>query len=420
MKSLLVMFFLVHSAFATVDCARKGVETPAPRISGEFAAHYDEVHRLLCKNLKKPSRFFKGYRSHPAKPYKAAYLWDTAFISLIWLEWDPRIAQELLTYVTRFQKPSGIIHHAVLELLVKPHPYNQSQPPLLAWAAWKIFERSNDVAWLRAIYPKLVKYQAWLREHRRHPDGLYFWHHPYESGIDNSPRFANRDESFFDDTRSMAAVDMNSYIALSLEALSTMSRALGEPDPFTLERTLLVATVNAKLWDEERESYHDWDYRTKSFIRIHTVSDLTPLVAGIPSPERARTMVSRIMDPQKYNTLIPFPSVARDEDIFIKDMWRGPVWVNMAYLGVLGVERYGYTAEAKELASKLVTGIYRTLEVEGSIYEFYDPDRYDIRELDRKKGNLWKKLTLGSKPVKEFVGWSGLANVLVKEFKLSE
>jgi hypothetical protein len=37
-------------------------------------------------------------------------------------------------------------------------------------------------------------------------------------------------------------------------------------------------------------------------------------------------------------------------------------------------------------------------------------------ELRRKKGNLWKRLTLGSKPVKNFVGWSGLANTLVMEY----
>jgi glycogen debranching enzyme len=412
------LLFLINAnlSFASVDCSHKKVPGTSPLISGEFSKHYDEVNRLLCKNLKMPSRFFPGYRSHPAKPYKAAYLWDTAFISLIWLDWDVKIAQELISYIMRFQKDSGIVHHAVLELLVKPYPYNQSQPPLLSWAAWKIFEKSQDKIWLSEIFPKLERYQDWLRKNRRHSDGLYFWHHPYESGIDNSPRFSNRDESFFDDTRQMAAVDMNSYIVLSLEALGKMSLVLKGKNLFEIERQEVVQKINSKLWDPVNMSYHDWDYRKKDFIRIHTVSDLTPLVAGIPNRERADIIVRRIMDPSKYNTLIPFPSVSRDENIFIKDMWRGPVWINMAYLGILGVQRYGYESEARLLSKKLYEGVYRTLENEGSVFEFYDPDRYDISELDRKKGNLWKKLTLGSKPVKEFVGWSGLVNVLYRNF----
>jgi len=35
--------------------------------------------------------------------------------------------------------------------------------------------------------------------------------------------------------------------------------------------------------------------------------------------------------------------------------------------------------------------------------------------LHRKRGNLWKRLTLGAKPVADFVGWSGLVNTLLIE-----
>jgi hypothetical protein len=49
------------------------------------------------------------------------------------------------------------------------------------------------------------------------------------------------------------------------------------------------------------------------------------------------------------------------------------------------------------------------------IFEFYDPDRFDITQLTRKQGNRWKQSTLGRAPVSEFVGWSGLVNWLVVE-----
>jgi glycogen debranching enzyme len=424
MRWLLVLTLLTGMAHAkSVGCLHKGVESLPPTLPSsapqDWQSAFDDTHRLLCKNLKTPNTFFRGYRARPAKPFRAAYLWDTAFITQIWRHWDTRIAQELLDYVFRHQKPSGLIHHAIAEIIVKPLPQRATQPPLLSWATWRVFEKSKDHRWLESAYPKLKKYQDWLRLERRHPDGLYFWHDPYESGIDNSPRFANRDESFFDDTRRMAAVDMSSYIVLSLEALENIAKELGlndEARAYQQERETLKATINSRLWDTVSGSYHDWDYRKQDFIRIHTVSDLTPLVAGIPNEAQAALIAARIMDPVKYNTLIPFPSVARDEAIFVKDMWRGPVWINMAYLGILGMQRYGYSNEARELSHRLASGVYATWEAEGSIFEFYDPDRTDISELHRKKGNWWKKLTLGSKPVKEFVGWSGLVNALLQEF----
>jgi hypothetical protein len=62
-----------------------------------------------------------------------------------------------------------------------------------------------------------------------------------------------------------------------------------------------------------------------------------------------------------------------------------------------------------------VDGVYRTWERDRNFYEFYDPDRIGIKNLHRKRGNLYKKLTLGDKPRPNFVGWTGLVNTLVIE-----
>lgn len=426
LKLILLGLFLPLLAFPNskkCDAAKKGIIRSAPTAPNFMNDRESEAFRAmndsLCWNLKTPNRFFRGYRAHPGPPYKAAYLWDTAFISQVWMYWDPRIAQELILYLMRFQKNNGEVKHAVLELLVKPYAYSNSQPPLLSWATWRIFERSGDREFLQVMYPKLLNYQKWLRANRRHADGLYFWKHPYESGIDNSPRFSNRDESKFEDTTKMAAVDMSSYVALSLEALESMARELGlelEALEHRREYEALKVVMNEKLWDEEDQTYYDWDYVKSRFIRMNTISNFTPLAAGISEASQSLALAIRLFDPSQYNTRIPFPSVARNDQLFVKDMWRGPVWVNMAYLSVLGLKRTGFTQQASGMARALVTGIYETYHTEGSFYEFYDPDRYDIKELDRKRGNLWKKLTLGSKPVKNFVGWTGLANTLVFEF----
>lgn len=428
MKMLLIILALSFgvTAFAgTCNYKAKGVQLPMPQIASTVVMEdkwheaFADVWNVLCYNLKTPGPFYRGYRSHPGPPYKAAYLWDTAFISQVWLHWDPKIAEELIHYILKFQKNDGMIHHAVLELVVKPLPYSNSQPPLLAWSAWRIYQKSQNKEFLKTVYPKLKLFHQWMMKERQHPDGLFFWKHPYESGIDNSPRFSNRDESKFEDTTKMAAVDLSSYMALSMEALGHIARELGltsELEQYSEQYTKLQLVMNTKLWDKQRGMYFDWDYKNNQFIHYETISNLTPMVAGIPSREQAKIMMTKIVDPNYYNTTIPFPSVARNEPSFQKDMWRGPVWINMAYLGVLGVKRYGHTNEAAYLARKIVKGVFETWKNNRFFYEFYDPDRFDIVELHRKKGNLWKKITLGSKPVKNFVGWTGLVNNLLIEF----
>lgn len=428
-QRLILMLFLViiHvEAFASqCNYKAKGVSLPVPEIPVSVSQEenwneaFKDVWNVLCHNLKTPGPFYRGFRSHPGPPYKAAYLWDTAFISLIWLHWDPKIAEELIHYILKFQKPTGMIHHAVAEVVVKPVPYSNSQPPLLSWATWRIFQKTQDKEFLKTVYPKLKAYHEWLLKERQNPEGLFFWKHPYESGIDNSPRFSNRDESKFQDTTKMAAVDFSSYMALSMEALGNISKELGlvsDFNEYVKQYTKLKLTINSKLWDKDRGMYFDWDYSKKKFIHVESISNLTPMIAGIPEREQARLMMTKIVDPNYYNTTIPFPSVARNEPSFEKDMWRGPVWINMAYLGVLGVKRYGHSQEAAYLARKIVKGVYETWKNDRFFFEFYDPDRFDIKELNRKKGNLWKRITLGSKPVKNFVGWTGLANNLLIEF----
>lgn len=426
MQYFVILLFVINLAQGK-ECnfKRKGVLTPPPElhanviVEDQWKEAFKDVFNVLCHNLKKPDPFFRGYRAHPGPPYKAAYLWDTAFITQIWLHWDTNIAEELIHYILKFQKPSGKIHHAVVEIAIKPVAYSESQPPLLSWASWRIFKKSQNLDFLKAVYPKLKLYHEWLLKERQHQDGLFFWAHPYESGIDNSPRFSTRSENRFEDTTKMAAVDMSAYMALSMESLSQIAEALGREDDrkvFAKQYTKLKNLMNEKLWDSSRGMYFDWSYKKKSFIHMETISNLTPMVAGIPDKDQARKMMDKIIDPNYYNTSIPFPSVARNEPTFVKDMWRGPVWINMAYLGVLGVERYGNHQEARYLARKIVKGIYETWKNTGKFYEFYDPDRFDIKELHRKKGNLWKKITLGSKPVKDFVGWTGLANSLLIEF----
>lgn len=376
---------------------------------------FEKIYDLLDTNLIHPYGKVKSVFTIPGGPYGHPYLWDSAFISNIWRIWDPKIARESLRVFLELQNEEG---HCPQNVVWGKKPnYNITNPPLLSWALLKAAEMDNDYDLLEKLYPRLSRFHRFLYEHRR-KNGLFVWKHSYESGIDNSPRFTDRAEKVKHDITHLWAVDFNSWVVLQCDCLAQIAEKLGYTEDqkyYVKRREELKYLVNKYLWDDKTGLYYDYDYQKKELNKIPTIASIFPLIAQIPDKAQAKKIIGHIKDEFTFNTLIPFPTVARNYPDFVKDMWIGPVWINTAYMGIKGLQKYGEYELAAEMAYKLVKGIAMTCKNEGSIYEFYDPDGYTLTELSRKKGNLYKQLTLGGKPVKNFVGWTGLSNTMLIE-----
>lgn len=404
-----------------IDPREKGLDYPAPALAvsdgdnetGYWDRGFEDVYKTLLMNLNLPNSYFETRYAWPAPTFRSAYLWDTAFISQVWKPWDVKVAQEV---------NQAVIDHADGGRL--PHFANRSsksdytQPPVMIWSVWENYLWSGDRDHLARVYPTLKDYNRWYYKNRRLDCGLFYWIHSYESGIDNSPRFSSRDEKIKKDLTHLAAIDLNSYLVRQNEALALMARELGlakEAAEFEMKAKELKALINEMMWDEDTGYYYDLDTTTGSLQKYRTIASLFVLFAGVPSQERAEIIRAKVMDPYQFNTPFPLPSTALDDPTFEKDCWRGPVWINTAYLVIVGMERYGFREDAGELAFKLADGIYRTYADTHKFVEFYDPERFDFKELSRKKGNLFKLFQNGNKPKPQFVGWTGLANTLVIE-----
>ncbi len=403
------------------DWAEKGVASAPPAIlaggggaRGEdwtrgFGAMYDE----LLKNLIMPNRFFTTRHAQPGPAWPDdVYLWDTAFVAEVWRRWDVKTGEEI-TRAVLDHADRGRLQHAV----GSDEYYKDTQPPVMAWAVWRLYLAGHDRAYLAYAYPILKNYNRWLYANRRLPGGLFFWVHPYESGMDNSPRFSNANVTRIADMKDLAAIDLSSYLVLQNATLAAMARELGLPDDeklFTERAEALKKLINDNLWDEADGLYYDRDLKGGKPIRVKSVASLLPLFCAVPDAARAQRLRGHIMDPAEFNTPMPLPSVARDDPAFGKDMWRGPVWINTAYMVVLGLDDYGYHDEAAEIAFRIVDGVYRNYRLSGNIYEYFDPDHDGVSELGRKN-SLYKKLTHNDKPKPHFVGWDGLVNNLVVE-----
>lgn len=404
---------------------RRGIEHAAPALfvsggqglAGCWEPAFGDVYKVLLANLQVPDLLSDRRYAHPSPAFQGIYLWDSAFIAQVWKAWDPDVSLDLCLSVLSHQESDGRVPHVVGHVTQSVY----TQPPLLAWSLWSVHnwlwdDRSLGV--LSGRYDALCAYNRWLYDHRRVEGGLFAWAHPYESGVENAPRFSTRDERVLADTRRTGAPDFSAYMMLQNESLASIARALGhdeDAERFDRQREALRTSINEHLWHDGDGMYYDVDTRTGEMVRSRTIASLMPLWAGAADGSRADRLIERVLDPEWFGSSIPVPSVARCDPDFDKDMWRGSTWVNTAYGVILGLERYGRWESAGEIARRLVDGVYRTHQQAHRFYEFYDPDRCGIDGLSRKRGNLWKHLTLGDKPRADFVGWTGLVNTLVVE-----
>ena len=362
----------------------------APSLSGNNRRAYYKavsVHKVNIESAQGdiPCRWTTPDRM----PHRHMWLWDTAFHSLGLYHVDPELGEEALRALFAKQRDDG-----KLLLAAQPGPAEKeeqnTQPPIVAWALCRQFERSMHADLLNELYPDVVRYVEWFEANRRNDTGLYGWEirqddHAVngarggESGMDNSPRF--------DDLSAITAVDLSSYLAAEYHALEKMARYLdryAEAGEWHRRRTRIAEEVNELLWDDEDRFYYDLD-ENGAFVPIKTTAGLMPLLGEIPDRDRAEALRVHLMNPHEFWAPFPAPSVSQDEASFSNDMWRGPTWANVNALLYDGLMAYGFLQEARQLAHRTISEITRHYVMHGCFYEYYDSTgKLPPSELPRK------------------------------------
>lgn len=348
--------------------------------AGGLAPGTDErTYRKCAEVLKLNARAAEGRFPHrwitpDVWPHRSMWLWDSAFASVGWLHLDSRVAHDCILSVLATQDADGFIPIRDAPVLLPDTPY--SQPPILAWAAWKIYQDAGDQAFLVACYQPVCNFIEWLFQNRDPDgDGLLGWlenadgRYAGESGWDNSPRF--------EDSLTYDHIDLNSYAVREMRVLAQMAEVLGfdvEAAQWRTRADALGALINDQLWNETIGLYMDREPNSGEWCEIKTAACFLPMLAGIPDATRADRLVSHLTDPGQFWTVVPVPTVAADEPTYSDDMWRGPVWMNVNYMVWEGLLRYGYTAEADHLRRASMSAIQQWYEQAGCTFEFYDPE----------------------------------------------
>jgi glycogen debranching enzyme len=132
-----------------------------------------------------------------------------------------------------------------------------------------------------------------------------------------------------------------------------------------------------RLWDEKRGLFLDEVQPGGARPAISTWSALSPLaLPDLPEEIGRRLVEEHLLDPARYWLTYPPPSVSAGEPTYEPNRgpgwklryWRGPTWVNAAWMLWLGMRRLGYETEAAHMAKQLSGLVMR----EG-LREYYDP-----------------------------------------------
>lgn len=378
------------------------------RTMTSYTPSAETVRALLAEN----SRHQGDYRYTVPSPlsYPYQWLWDSCFHAIMWNHFDPdRAAAELRTLIAK-QHKSGLIGHVTYwkpaEILnVEWGTLETSsliQPPLLAYALWRIYEGTDDVALLAEFYPALrAFYRYILRERDVRGVGLYGLVNPDESGEDNAPRFDaalnlppqhdvkdNMDRRYelfhvhrecdFDATctsRSFWVEDLsfNVYLYWNLGIMSDLAHVLGKPKEChfwqnTAER--LKQAMREQMFNGEY--FHSLSGHDGTPSTDDSWNKFLPLIAGLYTQSEAYTLVhEHLLDPERFWLPYGVPTVAATDPAYDPEEptwgeswqhpdWRGAVWMVPHWCLYHGLTRYGFTNEAQEIRTKSCTLIERS------------------------------------------------------------
>jgi hypothetical protein len=361
------------------------------------AAVVAETERVLRQNWERGRRDGTAYEYTQPSPgrYPWQWYWDSCFAAIVWRRFDPARSRAELESLLAAQRPNGFIGHTIFwnqpVSLIRLAFYNvlsrssfqteTIQPPLLAWA-WSIAVGDP------AAEPRIAAQMDWLAANRDlEGDGLLWIVQPDESGLDASPKFepvwgriANGKLGFpllvrrnrklgFDARRVrergwplLCETLVNTMWSLSLQALGRHSAT-----PALVER----------LWDERRGLFLDEAQPGEARPGVVTWASLAPLaLPDLPEAIGRRLIEEHLLNRDEFRTAVAPPSVSASEPSYEPDgghgplrrYWRGPTWVNSAWMVWLGMRRLGYEAEAQQLADGVIGAVAR----EG-LREYYDP-----------------------------------------------
>lgn len=347
-------------------------------VAKEYEKLYTKCLSVMLTQLYSPEGKFKTIWSTPDRlPHKKLWLWDSVFHAVGFRNVDADLAKDLIRAIFAHQDESGFIPHmASVDVTSKI-----TQPPVIAWGALKVYEKSADKVFLKEVFEANEHFLQWCHESRRLEDlsftknsELYTWNitddvncRCDESGMDNSPRF--------DVQARLCAIDFSCFMANDVNCMATIANILGNKNAEKFYKDWyreISEDINHVLWSEKDGFYFDYNTAGYSLHKVSSVASFLPLFAGVCDKKQAAELVNHLTDKSEFATSLPIPSISLKDATYGSDMWRGPVWINYNVMIAEGLRKYGFDNEADYILKRTVECMNHWYEQTGCIFEFYD------------------------------------------------
>jgi len=422
-----------------------------------------QARKILENNLYQVTLNNKLYRrTVPSKEfYVHQWNWDSATHAMGLIHVDEQRAFDELLSLVSGQWPNGLIAQITFNPKeTKYFPGAQfwgteqfangeiitsgiTQPPLLAISINYVYQQAKNKKaadqFLQKILSAVIKYHDYLKKFRDPEDsGLLTVVHPWESGLDNSPRWddplkniplaeipdqvkilvnsyrsddkignAKHRPGLEDYYRYMYLVQLfqdwhwdykkivkespfavkdiifNALWCKANESLAQILTATGDNKAAAKYEQLAAQTKHAilQLWDEESQIFTDLDVAQGKTLAIkdNTIASFVTLWAGIPNSGQLKKMLVKLTDPKQFWPAYPLPTTALNNPKFeLTRYWRGPTWPITNLFVIEGLARYPENPQCKKLAKEL---IHKTLSMiaKNGFFEYYDPTQGSAR-----------------------------------------
>ena len=222
--------------------------------------------------------------------------------------------------------------------------------------------------------------------------------------------FANKDSkgNLLGFSINQESVELNTYLAKEKLYLANMAELLEQPtlaNQLRISAKRLSSRINQCFYDEDSGYYYDRRISANTKLRVnqqannnHSESERdfvcegslltergkgpegwSPLWANIADQNKAERVARVMLNNNEFNTMIPLGTAALTNPAYGADnYWRGRVWLDQFYFGVVALNNYGYTRQALNLTHRLFTKA-QGLSANNAIRENYNPETGEMQ-----------------------------------------
>lgn len=165
------------------------------------------------------------------------------------------------------------------------------------------------------------------------------------------------------------SVELNTYLIKEKYLLAKMADLLKKTrlaKSFRQAAQQLAQRINHCFYDEKSGFYYDRLIFEKNgpaqdscggqllVSRGKGPEGWSPLWAAIADKAKAKKVIANMLDENEFNTRVPLGTAAQSNPAYGENIyWRGRVWLDQFYFGIIALKNYGYEKEAEQLTKKL-------------------------------------------------------------------